>query len=178
MVRTKVPVILGNTFEILGTLFAFYLIFTAPTVPGTLLRFFIYLVSWGFLVFFPHGIAHYFVGRVVGVRFSYYFMGKSSATKLKLPVLGTFLSWFPVPTLRIERASFRSVSHRGRTAMFASGAIASMVMPFFAAAGSIGQLPTWLTAVLFLISVVNLVFDLYYSPRVGDLHRAKYGTTP
>ncbi len=169
----KIPVLLGNTIEVLGTIFALYLILTAPDVPDTFLRFILYLISWGCLVFFPHDLAHFIVGRLVGVRFSYYFLGKSSVTKLKMPLLGAIAARVPVPTLKIERCSLRSVSRGGRTAMFASGAVASMILPFFAATASIGHISMPLSAALLLISLANVGFDIYYSPKVGDISRAK-----
>jgi hypothetical protein len=55
--------------------------------------------------------------------------------------------------------------------MFASGATASMLLPFIVFAVSVGRLPAILAGVLLVLSVANLVFDLYYSPKAGDLSR-------
>jgi hypothetical protein len=57
--------------------------------------------------------------------------------------------------------------------MFASGAVASMILPFVPAILSFGRLPLSLSVLLLLISVGNLVFDLFYSPKAGDISRAK-----
>lgn len=164
---------LGNTVEIVGTFFALYLIFIAPDLSNTPLRFLLYLVAWGCLEFFPHGLAHFIVGRMVGVRFSYYFLGKSAATKLKLPFVSWIAKRLPVLTLKVHRVSLRSVSRGGRAVMFASGAAASMILPFIAAVASLGRLPILFSAILLLVSAANLAFDLYFSPKVGDLSRAK-----
>ncbi len=55
--------------------------------------------------------------------------------------------------------------------MFASGAAVSMILPFLVAVVSLRHLPLDLSLVLFVVSVSNLGFDLYYSPKAGDLSR-------
>jgi hypothetical protein len=165
---------LGNTVEILGIAFALYLILIAPDFPGVLLRFLIYVVAWGCLVFFPHCLTHFIVGRVVGVRFRYYFLGNSAVTKLKLRFLSTIASRLPVLTLKVDQVSLRSVSRGGRVAMFASGAAASMILPFLAAVASLHRVPLMLSLILLLLSAGNITFDLYYSPKAGDISRARF----
>jgi hypothetical protein len=55
--------------------------------------------------------------------------------------------------------------------MFTSGVAASMIFPFFPVAASVGRLPAILGSALFLLSVTNVLFGLYYSRRVGDISR-------
>jgi len=143
----------------------------ATDLSDPLEMFAVYFLSWICLVFFPHCLAHYIVGRLVGVRFSHYAIGKSSITKLGLPLVSSFASALPLLTLKIERRSLRSVSHGARAVMFASGATASMILPFLVVVVSFEHLPLALSLALVLISVANLGFDLYYSPRAGDISR-------
>ena len=164
---------LGNVVELGGIFFALYLTYIAPDVPVVLLRFFLYLISWGCLVFFPHGLAHFVVGRLVGVRFHYYFLGRSAITKLKLPILPAVASRLPVLTLIVDRASLQLVKRGGRAVMFFSGAAASMIFPFFVAVASFGRLPLSLSYILVVLSAGNVIFDLYYSPKAGYISRAK-----
>ena len=98
-------------------------------------------------------------------------LGKSSITKLRLPVISAVSSMIPLLTLKIDGGSLRSVSPGARAVMFASGAVVSMILPFLAVVVSIGRLPVIWSAGLFLISVANVCLDLYYSPRAGDLSR-------
>lgn len=57
--------------------------------------------------------------------------------------------------------------------MFISGAAASMILPFFVVVTSLNHLPLELGVILLLLSVGNVVFDLYYGPKAGDISRAK-----
>jgi hypothetical protein len=147
-----------------------YLLVVASSINAVPLRFLVYLIFWVCLVFFPHCLAHFVVGRLVGVRFTHYVLGKSSITKLRLPVISSVSSMIPL-TLKIDGGSLRSVSPGARAVMFASGAVVSMILPFLAVVVSIGRLPVMWSAGLFLISVANVCLDLYYSPRAGDLSR-------
>ncbi len=173
LAKRRISLLLGNLTEVAGVLFGISLIALAPAVTTIPLTFLLYLMAWFCLLFFPHGLAHYFVGVLVGVRFRHYSFGRSSISKLRMRFLGVFASKLVVLTLRVDQASLRSVSPLRRRIMFSSGAVASMVLPFFAAAASIGHLPSALSALLLLISVANLAFDLYYSPKAGDISRAK-----
>lgn len=173
LAKRRISLLLGNLIEIAGVLFGISLIALAPAVPTIPLAFLLYLMAWSCLLFFPHGLAHFIVGVLVGVRFRDYSFGRSSISKLRMGFLSVFASKLVVLTLRVDQASLRSVSPLRRSMMFSSGAVASMILPFFAATASIGHLPSALSTLLLLISVANFAFDLYYSPKAGDISRAK-----
>ena len=162
----------GNLVEVAGILFAVYLILIAPEVTALLLKLTMYLVAWVCFLFFPHSLTHYLVGMLVGVRFRYYSFGKSSVYKLGIPFLSKIASRSTVLTLRVDGSSLNSVSRGGRIAMFSSGAIASMTIPFLVALASLRDLPMVLSVFLLLLSATNFAFDLYFSPKVGDISKA------
>lgn len=171
MTRLKIPLAIGNSVEILGVAAGVYLLVVAPDISSVPLRFLVYLISWGCMVFFPHCLAHFVTGRLVGVRFNYYLLTRSPVVKLKLPLISTVASTLPILGLRIDRSSLGSVGRGARAVMFASGAAASMIFPFFPVAASIGSLPVILSGVLFVLSAANVLFGLYYSPKLGDISR-------
>jgi hypothetical protein len=154
------------------------LVFLAPALGNVLFTSLMYLVALGFPVFFPHCLAHYLVGRLTGVRFDYYSVGKSGVAKLRLPFVSVLGRMLPVLTLKVNRSSLRSVNRERVSAMFKAGAVASMLLPFVAACASIHHLPSTLSLTLVLVATANLLFDLYYSPKAGDFARAKsfYGS--
>jgi len=173
MPRRKIPLALGLIIGVLGTLVGFYLVFLARQVAQTFWSFALYVVAWGCLIFFPHDLTHFVTGRLVGVRFQYYLIGKSPLSKLKVPVLSGAASRLPVLVIKVDPSSLRGASPGRRAVTFASGAIASMVLPFFPAVASFGHIDPVATTVLFALSISNAVLDAYLSPKVGDLHRAK-----
>ena len=71
------------------------------------------LAAWFCLWFFSHDLAHHVIGRIVGVGFRYYFLGRSSITKLNLPIVSNVLRMFPVLGLKIDKSSLKSVSEQG-----------------------------------------------------------------
>jgi hypothetical protein len=173
-VRTfKIPLLLGNMIGIGGLVLAAYLILVADLTAEVILSFFLYVVACACLVFFPHGLSHYVVGRLAGIRFTYYSVGKSAVRKLRLPFVSATASKVPVLTLRTDQGTLFSVSPQRRAAMFAAGAAASMLLPFISFVASLKRLPVEFSGVLFLICLTNAMFDIYYSPKAGDIARAK-----
>ncbi|MGA8904999.1 MAG: hypothetical protein WB661_08335, partial [Candidatus Bathyarchaeia archaeon] len=92
--------------------------------------------------------------------------------KLRIPFLSMVASRSRVLTLNVDRESLQSAGRRGRIAMFSSGAVASMILPFFVALTSLRDLPMVLSVFLLLLSAANFAFDLYFSPKVGDISKA------
>ena len=162
----------GASLCIFGLLVGLGLLIAAPLVKLFPLNALFVLVSWFCLWFFSHDLAHHIVGRVVGVRFRYYFLGRSTITKLSLPIASNLLKVVPVLGLKVDRSSLKSVSPNRARAMYASGALFSMFLPWaviptgFAVGLPVGILLT-------LLTVANDVFTLYFSPQVGDLHHAR-----
>jgi len=173
MGHDRISVMVGNTMGIVGTIFALYLSFIAQSFQSDLPRLFLYLLSFASFVFFPHCLAHFLVGRIVGVRFRYYFLGKSGVTKLHLPLISRVATALPILTLKVDKSSLSSVSRGRRAAMFASGAVASMWLPVIPTIISLGQLPVTQSVLLIMLAGLNVAFDLYYSPKAGDMSRAR-----
>src|SRR5438093_13462425 len=105
-------------------------LFAAPQVRPLSLGFLFLLGAWFCLWFFSHDLAHHVVGRIVGVGFRYYFLGRSSITKLSLPIVSNLLRMFPVLGLKIDKSSLKSASPNKARAMYASGVISSLCLPW------------------------------------------------
>ena len=162
----------GASLCTVGLLVGLAPIGVAPRIKSFPINALFVLVAWLCFWFFSHDLAHHIVGRIVGVRFRYYFLGRSSITKLNLPIASNVLKVVPVLGLKIERSSLKSVSANRTRAMYASGALFSMFLPWVVipAGFAVGLLVGILLA---LLTVANDIFTLYLSPRVGDLHHAR-----
>src|SRR2546423_8163303 len=92
--------------------------------------------------------------------------------KQNLRIVCSLLRVVPGLGLKIGKSRLKSVSPNKVRAMYALGAISSMFLPWvviptgFSVGLPVGSLLTGLT-------VANVVFTLYFSPRVGDLHHAR-----
>jgi hypothetical protein len=78
----------------------------------------------------------------------------------------------PVLGLKIDKPSLNSISLNRVRAMYASGAVSSMFLPWLAIpAGFAVALPVGI--LLTILTIANDVFTLYFSVQVGDLHHAR-----
>ena len=120
-----------------------------------------------------HCPGHYFVGRAFGIRFSAIRIGRSGLARLLPKRVGRMARLFPVLTLSTDKTSLVAVSKKKVAAMYASGTVASAasavaIAAFFTVNGaSLSSEATW------VVALVYLAFDLIFSPRGGDLFRAK-----
>ena len=79
----------------------------------------------------------------------------------------------PVLVLKINKDSLPKVSVADRRWMHASGVIASLVLPLLILPNSYSLGPLWVGLLFILLVVGNTLFTLYFSPKSGDLFRAK-----
>lgn len=91
---------------------------------------------------------------------------------MSLPVASNLLNAVPVLGLKIDKASLDSISPNNVRAMYASGAVSSMLLPWLVVPiGYAISLPVGI--LLTVVTVANDVFTLYFSPQVGDIHQAR-----
>lgn len=125
------------------------------------------------LWFFSHDLTHHIVGRLGGIKFQYYFLGRSAITKLKLPIVSRVLLQVPVMVLKIDGKSMAQASPRARRWMHTSGALASMILPWLIIPSSYTIRLVWIGYFFTALVIGNDLFTLYFSPRVGDIYRAR-----
>ncbi len=169
-VRPLFPVWLGNSILLLGSAILKALLFVAiglgrdasgageQLLPGL-----IAVAAAGGLSVTAHDLAHWVVGRMVGIRFTAYF--------LKKPLL--------TPGLKIDYASYLRTTPGARAWMHASGAIVSKIAPFavFVAvylphrAAGYDLFPSWSLWAILAIGVVQILTDILFSTKKSDWKR-------
>jgi hypothetical protein len=153
-VRLRIPVWLGNLLLAGGTVagaaaVAVGLEADDPTAAAVAL-----VLGGGIWTVTVHDLAHYVVGRLVGIRFSAYFLGGPPP---------------PRPGLKIDYASYLRASPTARAWMHASGALASKAAPFVALLFYPGSSASpWAAWVLAGIGVVTIGTDIAFSRRSSD----------
>ena len=149
-VRSRFPVWFGNAVLLLEALVgAAAVVFAMQAGPtAAALGLLVAGVAWSIAT---HCLAHYVVGRAVGIRFTNYFVG------------GPFP---PRPGLKIDYASYLRVPPGSRALMHASGAIATKVAPFVALAfAPATDARWWGPAGLVVLGALQIVTDLLFSVR-------------
>jgi hypothetical protein len=164
MLRIRLRV--GHAITLSGTILGLVLLyFTVYVMP--LVRVIFTLAAFFALWYFPHTLCHFIVGRLLGVNFSYYFVGRTglrrlikSVGKIPIPVLG----------IKIDRNSFDKVARWRKRTMFLSGVFASMFLPVLCLAVSLSY-PY--NVVMLLIVFGNIAFTLPASYLAGDVWKAR-----
>ena len=127
---------------------------SGPTVAALAL-----LAAGGAWSLSTHCLAHYVVGRAVGIRFTSYFVG------------GPFP---PRPGLKIEYASYLRVPPGSRALMHAAGAIATKLAPFAALAfAPATDARWWGPAGLVALGILQIVTDVLFSVKASDWKKVK-----
>lgn len=120
-----------------------------------------------------HCPAHFAVGSAVGIRFRSMRLGKTALAKVLPPKMASFARLFPILTLSTEKSSLARVSRTKVAAMYASGTIASVGSAMAIAAASVVFEPYPFAAAAWAIALLYLGFDALFSPRSGDIYRAR-----
>lgn len=106
-----------------------------------------------------HSLAHYVVGRSVGIRFTDFFVAFPPP---------------PLPGLKTDYASYLRASPTARTWMHAAGAIATKLAPFVAVAfAAAAHAPGWAVAILVGLGVLQIGTDLLFSTKASDWKKVR-----
>jgi len=162
----------GSSLCVFGVLVGLALLVVALRIKLFPINALFVLAAWLCLWFFSHDLAHDIVGRIFGITFRYYFIGRSPIIRLDIPIVSNAMRLVPVLGLKVDKRGLNAISPNRVRAMYASGAVSSMFLPWlaipsgYAVSLSVGILITVLT-------IANDIFTLYFSTRVGDLHKAR-----
>ena len=79
----------------------------------------------------------------------------------------------PVLVLKLDKKSMGQASPRARKWMHASGALVSMFLPWLIIPSTFTVGSVWVGFFFTILVVGNDLFTLYFSPKTGDLYRAR-----
>jgi hypothetical protein len=133
----------------------------------------VYIVAAELLAtYLVHCPAHYLVGRAVGIRFTRIGIGRTTLARALPPRLGRVAGLIPILTLSIDKASLAGLPRSGVSAMYMSGVVASSGSALAIAAAVTGG-PLLAAIAAWLVALGYLIFDIVFSPRSGDVMRAR-----
>jgi len=145
----------GLILSLLALLIAFLLPF---------INLYLSFISWFLLFFFSHDLAHWIVGSLLGIKFSYYYLGLSNLVKIisSPKVLPLVLG------LKIDRERSKA-GKRAFALMYLSGPITSNLLPLYI---PLFILKDTLGLILLIISLFTLSLSLYFSYKAGCIRKA------
>ena len=148
-----VPAGLGTAVMVVGTLIGLGIVWAAYGATELWAGLFL-LAGTGITLVTTHGLAHLVVGRVVGMRFTHWFVGKLSR---------------PQPGVKVDYATYLATPARSRAWMHASGALVTKAIPFLALGPAfVIGVSWWVTVLLIVVGVVQIVTDVLWSTRASD----------
>ena len=158
-VRVRVPVWFGNALLLAGASLGIAAVAIAirtesETLAGLALVF--AALDWSATW---HSPAHWLVGRLVGIRFACYFVGRV------VP---------PIPGLKTEYATYLRTPPEARAWMHASGALASKLAPIVAwAFWPVSRAPAWAAWTIVGYAALLVLVDVFLSTRFSDWKRVR-----
>ncbi len=153
-----VPLWLGTTLMVAGTVFGLLLVWLAYPIEGFWSGIWL-LAGTGVLLVTTHGLAHLVVGQILGIRFTSWF-------------IGTFAR--PQPGVKTDYSTYLRASAVSRAWMHASGAILTKSIPFLMlGAGVAADVPVWSVWALVVIGLIQIATDVFWSTSASDWKKFK-----
>jgi len=158
-VRLRVPVWAGNLLLLLGSVAGVIAVWLATRTTTELLAGLALVFAGGVWSVTLHDLAHWLVGRMVGIGFASYYLS------------GPFP---PRPGLKTAYETYLRAGPFARVWMHASGAIATKLAPFAALAFWPSTVaPVWAAWALIALGVLQVATDILFSVRRSDWKRVR-----
>ncbi|MGH2704739.1 MAG: hypothetical protein ACRDJ4_06510 [Actinomycetota bacterium] len=118
-----------------------------------------FLAAVGTLDLSTHTLAHVAVGRLLGIRFTHFFLGGPPP---------------PRPGAKVDYESYLQASPQSRAVMHASGAVVTKLVPFASVpvAAALGQ-PGWVVAALLGAGALQIATDIAFSTKTSDWKKVR-----
>jgi hypothetical protein len=148
-----VPLAFGTSLMVLGSVVGLILVGLAYEVEGAWGGIWL-LLGTGVLLVTTHGLAHLVVGLAVGIKFTFWFIGKITQ---------------PQPGVKTDYSTYLRTPARSRAWMHAAGAIVTKSIPFLMIGAALAaDVPAWATWGLVAMGVVALATDVLWSTYASD----------
>jgi hypothetical protein len=170
----RMSIVTGNVLQVAGILGACVSLIAARTSARSGLAAASMVAAWILLYFFAHGIAHWVVGRLLGIRFRFYTVGGTGNPEEYPPGVRWLFEHLPFFGVQTEKASMESASGAARAIMWSAGVSSSAIVP------TLSALVAWRWRVLgsglfFVFAVVWGLATLAsnWTSRSGDFAKAR-----
>lgn len=153
-----IPLWLGTSIAVVVVLGGLALVWWAYDLDGTA-AIVSFLAGVGVLIGSTHGLGHLVVGRLLGMRFEYWFVGEIRR---------------PQPGVKLDYAAYLRTSAPRRAWMHASGALITKIIPFLLIGAAVAAgLPSWVPWLLAGSGVAMVLTDVLWSTEESDWKRFK-----
>ena len=162
-----IPIVPGTIIAVLVTLIGVALVgWTYRLVDDgrTAAALVAFLAGFVVLLGSTHGLGHLLVGRLLGIRFTAWFVAGVKR---------------PQPGVKVDYDSYLRSTPTRRAWMHASGAVVTKAIPFaLIGAASVAGLPDWVAWALAVLGVAMIVTDVFWSTKASDWARVRRELRP
>jgi hypothetical protein len=164
----------GNTIQIAGLTGACAVLALSRSAPSKPAAIIAMIAAWLLLYFFCHGIAHWAVGRLLGIRFAFYTVGGTGNPEGYPAGMRWVFEHLPFFGVQTDKASMQRASPMAKAIMWSAGVTSSAVVPTLGAlcalaAGIPGSKPFLIFAVFWAIGTLAS----NWRSRTGDYSKAR-----
>src|SRR5579863_9008043 len=125
----RVSIAAGNTTQLAGLAVACLALTVARAAQSATVAIVAMLVAWVLLYFSCHAIAHWLVGRLLGIRFAFYTVGGTGNPEGWPLGLRWFFEHLPFLGVQTEKPSMQNVRPMARAIMWSAGVTCSAMVP-------------------------------------------------
>ena len=173
-VFARLSITMGNTVQIAGMVAAYFALTASRSANSPALAVATMILAWVLLYFCSHAIAHWLVGRLVGIRFLFYTVGGTGNPEGWPWGVRWVFEHLPFFGVQTDKVSMESASPGAKALMWSAGVTSSAIIPTFAA------LCAWLWAVpwsgwfcLFASGWAVGTLASNWTSRTGDYSKAR-----
>jgi hypothetical protein len=170
----RVSIAAGNTTQLAGLAVACLALTVARAAQSATVAIVAMLVAWVLLYFSCHAIAHWLVGRLLGIRFAFYTVGGTGNPEGWPLGLPWFFEHLPFLGVQTEKPSMQSARPMARAAMWSAGVTCSAVVPVLGVLWAWrGRVPGSKIFLLFSLGWSAGTLASNWTSRTGDFSKAR-----
>jgi hypothetical protein len=170
----RLSIVAGNALQLAGLVAACAALAVARSSHSKPTAFAAMTAAWLLLYFFCHGIAHWAVGRLLGIRFAFYTVGGTGNPQGYPAGMRWVFEHLPFFGVQTEKATMQKASPMAKAVMWSAGVTSSAVVPTLGAvcafqAGVPGCKPFLIFAVFWAIGTLSS----NWRSQTGDYTKAR-----
>jgi hypothetical protein len=170
----RLSILAGNAVQISGIVAAYFALAAARSAHSTTGAVAAMVAGWVLLYFCCHAIAHWKVGRILGIRFAFYTVGGTGNPEGWPAGVRWVFEHLPFFGVQTEKSSMQAASPMARAIMWSAGVTSSAVVP------TLGALWAWRSGVpgsklffLFALGWAAGTLASNWTSRSGDYSKAR-----
>ena len=125
----RLSIVVGNSVQLAGLVAACFALRSAQGAHSTGTAVTAMVLAWILLYFFCHAIAHWLVGRILGIRFAFYTVGGTGNPEGWPGGVRWLFEHLPFFGVQTERDSMQNASPKAKAVMWSAGVTSSAAIP-------------------------------------------------